>query len=75
MSDSSEVVLEPATLRDAAVLSNLLELYSHDLSEVFALDPGVDGRFGYKNCPSIGQNPRAGCHFSFAPEVSSLALH
>ena len=39
MIGSPEVVLEPATLRDAAVLSNLMELYSHDLSDVFALEP------------------------------------
>ena len=45
---SCEVVLEPATQRDTAVLSNLLELYSHDLSDVFALEPGADGRFGYE---------------------------
>jgi len=33
MADRHEVVLEVATLRDAALLSNLLELYLHDLSE------------------------------------------
>jgi hypothetical protein len=41
MIGSCEVVLEAATLRDAAVLSNLLELYSHDLGDVFALEPGA----------------------------------
>jgi hypothetical protein len=46
MIDSCEVVLEPATLRDAAVLSRLLELYSHDLSDVFALELGPNGLFG-----------------------------
>lgn len=46
-----EVVLEPARQSDAAVLSNLLELYSHDLSCVFALEPGADGRFGYEKLP------------------------
>jgi predicted acetyltransferase len=38
---------DPATPDDAALLANLLELYVHDLSEVFAVEPGPDGRFGY----------------------------
>src|SRR5580698_1374231 len=59
MSDSNEAVLEPATLRDAAVLSNLLELYSHDLSDVFALEPGVDGRFGYEKLPLYWSEPES----------------
>ena len=54
-----EVVLESATLRDAAVLSNLLELYSHDLSDVFALEPGVDGRFGYEKLPLYWSEPES----------------
>jgi len=51
MSDSYEVVLDAATSSDAAVLSNLLELYSHDLSDVFALELGANGRFGYQELP------------------------
>lgn len=46
-----EVTLEPATRADAALLSNLLELYIHDLSEVFALEVGPEGRFGYDKLP------------------------
>jgi len=57
MIGSYEVVLEPATLRDTAVLSNLLELYSHDLSDVFALEPGADGRFGYGKLPLYWSEP------------------
>ena len=52
-----EVVLEPAMQSDAAVLSNLLELYSHDLSDVFVLDPGADGRFGYEKLPLYWSEP------------------
>jgi predicted acetyltransferase len=52
-----EVVLEPATQRDAAVLSNLLELYSHDLSDVFVLEAGADGRFGYEKLPLYWSEP------------------
>jgi len=51
VSGSDEVTLEVATASDAAVLSNLLELYSHDLSEVFELELGVDARFGYEKLP------------------------
>ena len=43
----------------AAVLSNLLELYSHDLSDVFALEPGVDGRFGYEKLPLYWSEPES----------------
>ena len=52
-----EVVLEPAMQSDAAVLSNLLELYSHDLSDVFVLEPGADGRFGYEKLPLYWSEP------------------
>jgi predicted acetyltransferase len=57
MIGSCEVVLEPALLRDTAVLANLLELYSHDLSDVFALEPGADGLFGYKKLPLYWSEP------------------
>ena len=42
-----EVTLERATRRDAALLANLLELYMYDLSDIFSLKLGADGRFGY----------------------------
>ena len=35
MTDASEVVLDVATVQDAGLLGNLLELYTHDLSDVF----------------------------------------
>src|SRR5947209_6161604 len=57
MTDLNEVVLEPATQSDAALLANLLELYSHDLSDVFALEPGADGRFGYEKLPRYWSEP------------------
>jgi len=41
------VVLDPATPADAGLLSNLLELYVHDLSAAFEVELGADGRFGY----------------------------
>ena len=59
MIGSGEVVLEPATRRDSAVVSNLLELYSHDLSDVFALEVGIDGRFGYEKLPLYWSEPES----------------
>ncbi len=48
MSDQHEVTLEAATLEDRELLSNLLELYIHDLSDVFPnIEIGANGRFGY----------------------------
>ena len=42
---------------DAPVLANLLELYVHDLSEIFGLELGVDGRFGYEKLPLYWSEP------------------
>ncbi len=46
-----------ATPRDAVVLSNLLELYIHDLSETFPVELGADGRFGYERLPLYWSEP------------------
>jgi hypothetical protein len=64
MVDRQEVVLDVATSRDAALLSNLLELYLHDLSEAFpSLELGADGRFGYDKLPLYWSEPER--RFSF----------
>src|SRR6266403_2441861 len=48
MINSREIILEAATLADSPLLSNLLELYIHDLSEAFpSIELKPDGRFGY----------------------------
>jgi predicted acetyltransferase len=58
MLDRDEVVLEAAAVRDAALLSNLLELYLHDLSEAFpSIDLGAEGRFGYDKLPLYWSEP------------------
>lgn len=57
MVDPQEVVLEIATAEDAGVLSNLMELYVHDLSEVFDIELGPDGRFGYEKLPLYWSEP------------------
>jgi predicted acetyltransferase len=49
---TDEITLEPATRADRPVLANLLELYVHDLSEIFPqARVGADGRFGYDKLP------------------------
>jgi predicted acetyltransferase len=45
------VSLAVATPADAPLLSNLVELYLHDLSESFPIHVGADGRFGYEFLP------------------------
>jgi len=55
---SEAVVLTPATPADAVLLSNLLELYIHDLSDVFTqVELGADGRFGYPHLPLYWSEP------------------
>jgi predicted acetyltransferase len=49
--------LIPATLEQAPILENLLELYSHDFSEFQELSLGADGRFGYKSLPLYWSEP------------------
>lgn len=45
---SEAVTLQRATRDAAPLLQNLLELYLHDMSEFFPVEPGPDGRFGYE---------------------------
>ena len=52
-----QVTIELAAPADAALLANLLELYIHDLSEVFPVEPGPDGRFGYPKLPLYWSEP------------------
>jgi predicted acetyltransferase len=57
MTESWQVAVEPAMHRDATVVANLLELYSHDLSAAFSLELGTDGRFGYERLPLYWSEP------------------
>lgn len=62
--DSRDVILEAAGPADASLLSNLLELYIHDLSAAFPnLELGPDGRFGYSRLPLYWSQPDR--HFAF----------
>jgi len=60
---SHGVTVERATERDASLLANLLELYIHDLSDVFPIEIGGDGRFGYGTLPLYWSKPDT--HFAF----------
>jgi predicted acetyltransferase len=52
------VSLDQASEADSALLSNLLELYIHDMSEVFPhVQLGPEGRFGYSRLPLYWSEP------------------
>jgi predicted acetyltransferase len=58
MADPHAVTLEAATAADLPLLSNLLELYIHDLSAAFPnVELGPDGRFGYPQLERYGAEP------------------
>ena len=57
MAHSPDVTLDEAAPGDAALLANLLELYIHDLSEIFPVEIGADGRFGYDKLPRYWSEP------------------
>ena len=51
------ITVDPAGPDQALLLGNLLELYMHDLSDVFPIELGPDGRFGYQDLPRYWQEP------------------
>ena len=57
MRPAEAVRLERATSDMAPLLENLLELYVHDLSEVFPVELGPAGRFGYERLPLYWAEP------------------
>jgi len=72
MASFGNVTLDPATTADAVLLSNLLELYIHDLSDVFpSVKLGVDGRFGYSKLPLYWSEPDR--RFAFIIKVDGQA--
>jgi predicted acetyltransferase len=54
---SEAVSLQRATPEMAPVLRQLLELYVHDLSEIFPIEIGPDGLFGYDKLPLYWAEP------------------
>jgi predicted acetyltransferase len=73
---SDEVTLVPARPEDRALLANLLELYVHDLSEIFDVTPGEDGRFGYERLPLYFSEPERRFAFliRFRGRIAGFAL-
>jgi predicted acetyltransferase len=58
MTNPADVAVEAAAPRDAVLLANLLELYIHDMSEVFPeVVLGAEGRFGYDKLPLYWSEP------------------
>jgi predicted acetyltransferase len=57
LSACEAVSLERATPDMDPLLRNLLELYIHDLSEIFPVELGPDGRFGYERLPLYWAEP------------------
>jgi predicted acetyltransferase len=58
MDDPPDVVLNAARADEALLLSNLLELYIHDLSAAFpGVELGADGRFGHNKLPLYWSEP------------------
>jgi predicted acetyltransferase len=57
MKPSAHIELIPAAPEQAPLLANLLELYAHDFSEFHDVEPGADGRFGYKHLPLYWSEP------------------
>ena len=76
MVTSQDVTLEVATNSASSLLSNLLELYMHDLSEIFPIKVGVDGRFGYDKLSRYWSEPDT--HFAYfirsKADVAGFAL-
>lgn len=57
MTESTQVTVDPATAREAPLISNLWELYAHDLSDVFSLELRSDARFGNPKLPLYWSEP------------------
>lgn len=73
---NGEVTLAPARPQDRELLANLLELYVHDLSEIFPVAPGEDGRFGYERLPLYFSEPERRFAFliRFGGRIAGFAL-
>jgi predicted acetyltransferase len=73
MADPPDVVLNAATKDDVVLLSNLLELYIHDLSSAFPnVELGADGRFGYSKLALYWSEPDR--HFPFLIRCNSRVV-
>jgi predicted acetyltransferase len=58
VTNPDQTTLHLATQADAQLLSNLLELYIHDVCDLFpSVELGADGRFGYPKLPLYWSEP------------------
>jgi predicted acetyltransferase len=58
MDSAHAVTLDLAAASEAPLIANLLELYIHDLSDIFPnIELGPDGRFGYRRLPLYWSQP------------------
>jgi len=55
--EPTQISLQLATRTEESTLANLLELYMHDMSEVFPLRISDEGRFGYAWLPTYWAEP------------------
>ena len=76
MTVSTQVTLGPLAAGEQTLLGNLFELYLHDMSEIFPLRLGSDGRFGYDELPLY--MARSATHIGYLvranAEVAGFAL-
>ena len=72
MIDSRDITIDVATEETAPVLASLLELYVEELSGIFAILPGADGRYGYDRLPLYWSNPDT--HFAFYLRLRGQAV-
>jgi predicted acetyltransferase len=72
MIESQNITIDVATEETAPVLAGLLELYVEELSGIFAIQPGADGRFGYDRLPLYWSNPDT--HFPFFIRIRGQAV-
>jgi predicted acetyltransferase len=74
--ERSAVALERASFDQTSVLSNLLGLYMHDMSEIFPLDIDADGMFRYEKLPLYWSQPDTHSPFLIyaAGRVAGFAL-
>lgn len=71
--DDSALSIELASEAESTLLANLLELYLHDLSEVFGvIQLGPQGRFGYPRLASYWSEPAR--RFPFLIRKSSAVV-
>lgn len=63
---SPHIEIVPASVEQAPILANLLELYAHDFSEFMDLELDEDGRYGYEHLSRYWREPH---HYPFLVKV------